>query len=459
MPQRYVAVVFDDVHLETWDVPAVRKGAQELIESMRPNDRTGIFSTSGQMTEEFTSDQAALIAKLRSLSSRPIVGKVNTSSTCPEVNYYMADQAINQNNSEILQTVTEEVLECDFRQDPKMGGAARSVAESMLRQELTAGNADNEASYRQMEDVVREISRKPGERVMILVSPGFLLANLYSEETGVIERANRAGVVINCLDARGLFSPASAGNDISRPSSDTQVASDYKSGYRIQAQVDADSVLRDFSEATGGTFFHNSNDLGGGLQQLGETPEVSYLLGFSPSDEKMDGKFHLLKVALTGKNNYEVQARHGYYALKKMDNPEEKADQEIQDAVYSLDEIQDMPLEIHTRYRKTARDTTELQVISHLGVKDLRFRKEDGKNCDKLTVTTVIFDENGEYVSGEQKFLDLQLADDKYEVVSRFGLQVQTTFALKPGSYTVREVVREAEGAEMAAKTGEVEIP
>ncbi len=58
----------------------------------------------------------------------------------------------------------------------------------------------------------------------------------------------------------------------------------------------------------------------------------------------MDGKYHLIKVVITGNRKYEVQARHGYFAPKKVNNPAEKVDQEIHDAVYSQDEIADLPL-------------------------------------------------------------------------------------------------------------------
>jgi hypothetical protein len=183
------------------------------------------------------------------------------------------------------------------------------------------------------------------------------------------------------------------------------------------------------------------------------------LLGYSPVGQKMDGKYHLIKVVITGNKKYEVQARHGYFAPKKMNNPAEKVDQEIHDAVYSQDEIADLPLEIHTKYFKTAGKNAELTVTSHVGVRGLQFRKADGKNCNELTVTTVIFDENGELVSGEQKLLNLQLPDATFQQVSQYGLRIEEKFALKPGSYTVRQVVREAEGAKMAAKNGVVVIP
>lgn len=459
MAQRYVAVVFDDVHMQTTDVLPVRAGSEKLIDSLKPGDRIGIFSTSGQMTEEFTNDKEALKKKLKSLAPRPILGKVNAGSTCPEVTYYMADQYVNQNNREILDVATAEALECAFQNKAQYGAAAKAMAESMLKQQLTAGNADNETSYRRLEDVLRQMSLRPGERVVILVSPGFLLASLFSDEMGMIERANRAGVVINTLDARGLFNPGVAADDISKPVSDTVSARTYKATYRMAAQIDADSVLRDFAESTGGTFFHNSNDLAGGMQQLGAAPEVSYLLGYSPPDQKMDGKYHLIKVKIPASGKYEVQARHGYYAPKKVDDPEKKADQEIQDAVYSQGEIDELPMEIHTQCKKAENGEAQLSVISHVGAKDLPFRQAGGRHFDKLTVTTVIFDQNGEYVSGEQKLLNLELPGELFEKVSRYGLQITSTFALKPGKYTVRQVVREAEGAQMAAKNGEVVIP
>jgi hypothetical protein len=237
------------------------------------------------------------------------------------------------------------------------------------------------------------------------------------------------------------------------------VTSDYKSGYRMQAQIEADSVLRDVSESTGGIFFHNSNDLAGGMQQLAGTPAVSYLLGYSPSNEKMDGKYHLIRVTLSEHKKYEVQARHGYYAPKKVNDPEERANQEIQEAVYSQGEIDELRMEMHTEYVKTDAASPHLSVTSRVGAQGLRFRKEGGRSFDKLMVTTVIFDENGEYVTGEQKLVNLDLPDETYEKVSRYGLQIKSNFALKPGTYTVRQVVRESEGAQMGAKNGTVVIP
>jgi hypothetical protein len=67
-------------------------------------------------------------------------------------------------------------------------------------------------------------------------------------------------------------------------------------------------MLGYFAYGTGGRFFNNSNDLEGGLKQLGIVPGISDVLGFSPQNEKMDGHFHALKVTLTGKQTAELIA-------------------------------------------------------------------------------------------------------------------------------------------------------
>ncbi|HUN63830.1 MAG TPA: hypothetical protein VMU53_17660, partial [Candidatus Sulfotelmatobacter sp.] len=87
------------------------------------------------------------------------------------------------------------------------------------------------------------------------------------------------------------------------------------------------------------------------------------------------------------------------------------------------------------------------------------FRKADGRNYDDLTVATVIFDENGNFVTGGEKILEMRLLDKTYERMSHTGLVMKSSFDLKPGKYMVRQVIRDSEGAQMSAKSGSVVIP
>ena len=458
IPQRFVALLLDDIHLSNSDVTFVRVNTKALIDSLTPTDRMGIYSASGEVTQEFTSDKEALERKMMAVTERAMMGKTNSVTNCPDVTHYMADQAMNKNDSQVIRVVTAEVLSCQFHDDPKMLSAAQSMALSALTQELTAGDTDNEYGYRHLEDALRRLGGMPGERILVFVSPGFMLTTQHLDEMGIIDRATRAGIVINTIDARGLYTP-DIGGDISKPHTDKVMTSGYKNTYRSAEQFESQFVLDDFAAGTGGTFFHNSNDLKGGLLRAGAAPEVSYVLGFSPQNQKMDGTYHVLKVKLTAKQKYSIQARRGYYAPRKIDDPQEQAKTEIQEAVFSQDEMMDVPFDLQTQYFKTDEPGAHLSVVSHIDVKGLHFRKADGRNWDQLTVATVIFDENGNYVIGGEKILEMRLLDKTYERLSNTGLTMKSSFDVKPGKYVVRQVIRDSEGALMAAKNGSVVIP
>lgn len=459
LPERFVAMMFDDIHLNMEDAVTVRLAAGKFIDAMSPVDRVAIFSTSGQVQQDFTNDKEALKSTLLKLIPRNLSGSHTTS--CPDVSYYMADLIENQQDPQALSVVVQETLACLYGGDPRMLQAAQSAAQAAVMQELSYGDANNNYTFRQLEAILRLLSGKPGERILLLASPGFPLtlnSTDYSDTNGIVDRANRSNIVVNTLDARGLYTPDILG-DISQHTSDTAQTVGMKSSYRAAEQMAQQFVLMDFAYGTGGTFFHNSNDLEGGLKLLGGVPEVSYVLGFSPQNLKMDGSYHNLKVKLTAKQKFSIQARRGYTAPKKVSDPQEMEKQEIQNAVYSQDEIDELPLNFQTQYFKTDASGARLSVISRVELKGIHFRKAGGRNLDNLTVATVIFDENGNYVTGGSKIVEMRLLDTTYEKLSRSGLTVKSSFDVKPGKYMVRQVVRDSEGAQMAARNGTVVIP
>jgi hypothetical protein len=74
----------------------------------------------------------------------------------------------------------------------------------------------------------------PGQRVLVFVSPGFLQTTIQSEASELVDRATRANIVINTIDARGLYAPDVMG-DIASPSQDTYRTAGYKASYGCRA--------------------------------------------------------------------------------------------------------------------------------------------------------------------------------------------------------------------------------
>jgi len=452
LPDRFVAMEFDDIHLSMEDAVYTRKSAEQFLDSLAPTDRVGIFTTSGEWTQDFTSDIALLKQKLLGIIPRPKVGHTSTND-CPDVSPYMADLVQNRNDQMAFQTIVKDAWLCAYANDPLMYNAAVQLAQSTVPRVAMGAEADNNYTYRTLQDTLRRLAAMPGERVMLLVSPGFIMGLQTSDLLLVVDQANHANIVINTLDARGLYTP-DMGDIASTRTGIAQMAS-----YRIAAQSEQAYVLADFAYGTGGAFFQNSNDIAGGMKMIGSAPEVSYVLGFSPQNEKMDGAFHTIKVKMTGKEKYTIQARRGYYAPRKLNDPKEQEKQEIQEAIFSRDEIMDLPLELQTQYFKKDAAEAQLSVVSRLQVKGMHFRAADGRHNDNLTFATAIFDDNGNFVTGGEKVLQMHLLDPTYEKVLRTGLVLKSSFDLKPGKYMVRQVVRDSEGSQMAARNGAVDIP
>jgi VWFA-related protein len=481
VPQRYAAYLFDDVHLKFADLALARQAAERHLASLQPADRAGIFSTSGQTTLDFTDDHAKLHDTLLTLQPRPIAG-MEGPNPCPEVNYYMADIIINKEDSKeygpATQTATFDALYCAFGNDAEQIGNARLLALSTARRSLEEGEHESRLALGVLKELVRRLALMPGQRSIVLVSPGFQTPRLEHEYVDVIDKALHSEVIINAIDARGLYVPGTSSDASKQGSSNATGAmvqtgratfapvpgggvmvQEQKALYDIaSATADAD-VLAVVADGTGGTFFHNSNDLYEGFTRVAAPPEFSYVLAFTPQNLKPDGSFHTLKVKLNSALKLNLQARRGYYAPQHFDDPAEEAKQEIEDAVFSQDESHGIPVELRTQFYKSSDTDAKLSVLAKVDVKHIRFRKVDGRNRNDLTVVSALFDRNGNYLKGEEKIFQMSWKDETLESKLGSGITVKTSFDVKPGTYRVRLIVRDAEGQSMTAENSAVEIP
>jgi VWFA-related protein len=456
MPEHYVAYLFDDVHLAFADLARVRDAAGRNLATLEPTARAAIFSTSGQTMLDFTDDRAKLNETLLGLRPRPVATMPGVRE-CPNVDYYMGDLIQNRHDPQALQAAAMDAMNC-MNLSPSQPGSlqmAQQAASSAAMRALTAGDTETRLALGVLKDVIRRISAMPGQRNIVLVSPGFITPfDLTADKTDVIDRAIRSNVIISALDARGLYAIV-PGGDASQSGPSSPLTTRYQSDSAMQ-QAD---VMAELADGTGGTFFHNSNDLDAGFKRVASAPEYYYVLGFSPQNLKLDGSFHRLKVTMKDSNKLGLQARRGYYAPKHVADPAETAKQEIEDALFSREQIHDIPIELHTQFFKASEEDARVAVLVRVDVRPLRFRKEDGRNRNDLRIVSALFDRNGNYVIGNDKLIELRLRDETLENRLRSGITVRTNFDVKPGTYLVRMVVRDTEGQLMAAENGAVEIP
>jgi VWFA-related protein len=460
LPQRFVSVVFDDTNLLMQDAATVHAAAQKLFDALPPSDRVGIFTTSGQVTIDFTSERLQLKDALLRIVPRPLAGPGAGANDCPTISFYQARQIVEYQDQVADNIAATDYIACSSSSsaNPPPANVVESIVRGRADAVLRAGEAQVDMVYRHLEDAMRRLSIMPGQRVMVLVSPGYVQDMQTQQQGDLIERANRAGIVLNTIDARGLYTPDIMG-DISRPSTDAPQTAGISSSWRLSEQSEQGLILGELADGTGGTYFHNRNDLGEGMVLAVAAPDASYLLGFSPQNLKYDGKMHLLKVSLTSKSKFTIQARHSYYAPRTVKDPAQEAKEEIQEAIFSQEEMHDVPIEVQTQFFKSSDTQAKLAILTRVDVNAIRFRKDSGRSKDNLTFATAIFDQNGNFITGGEKIIEMQLLDPTLARLDHSGLTVRSSFDIKPGTYLVRMVVRDGEGSQMAAKNGAVTIP
>jgi VWFA-related protein len=465
MARNYQALYFDDVQTKFEDIARARDAADRyLAATLTPDSRVGLFTSSGQGNLDFTDDRSKLHDALFNLRPRPFIS--TEPNACPDIGDYQAYLIAEQRDVDAIDIAVDEYFQCNCQSLPPQAQAScRAQGQNVVEQD--AMRVMNTVEWRStgvlrgLEQVVRRTALLPGQRSVIFVSPGFLSYLLESQIAAVAERALRSNVVVNALDPRGLYVIIPGGDasqeSVVTPSSAALAAR--KQQIIVQGISQAEDVLYGFAADTGGQFFHNSNDLDKGFRQVGALSDVYYVLAFSPRNLKFDGRFHKLKVSLVNPKGFTLQARRGYFAPKASENAASKAKEEIEQAIFSQDELRELPIDVHTQFYKPNEAAARLAVLTHLDMSSVRFRQEQDRHLNKLTFVTVLFDQDGKYVMGKEKQVEFRLRDATLARLARTGMTLKMEFDLKPGTYLVRQIVRDSEAGQLSGVNRTVEIP
>ena len=434
LADRYVAMLLDDVSLSIIDLIEGRNAALHYLDTLRADERVAVYSAAGKTQLDFTDDREKLRKTLESVNSVDAnshyrLGDSRDALRSCRVTYYNLDMVLYQNNENIP-------------------GCKGSPAEMWYIMQ-NWGEKDETAYFQALKDMVAKMSVLPGWRSILLLSPGIYVPARYRQQfKDVLAGAIHAQVVISAVDPRGVIaSDAYTAEQRSAPSSPPIVFDEQQGG----------DFLDEITSGTGGVYNHD-NDLDGGVQRAESIPEYVYLLAFTPSNLRFDGKRHNLRVALKNPRGLAVQARNGYFADTYSADPAEDARREIEEAFFSSKELNDVPVRLRTKFFKDGAAAT-LTVTTNVDASKLTFRKEDGRNLDNLTLVVGLFDQNGNFISAIQKDLQMQLKDTTLNAWIKSSIPAATDFKVAPGRYLVRVVVRDSEGAAMAEQSTGVEIP
>jgi VWFA-related protein len=312
-PERFIVFMFDDMHVDVGDLARTQKAVTKMLpQSLSDSDMAAVVSVSGRINSGLTRDRTVLEKAIMQLQP---AGLYRTAGQeCPNLDYFHADLIENKHNAAALEAATDETLSCE--PGLVLRDVAQRLAESAATRVLAIGDQDVRVSIATLREFIRRLVALPGQRLLILVSPGFLVLTPEArvDESQLIDMAAQANVTVSAMDARGLYTSELDASEMIKGPAQTILR---KAEYHRNSMSSNENVMAELADGTGGTYFHNSNDLEGGFKRLTTAPEYLYLLEFSIKNVKKNGSYHRLKVTVD-QDGLKLQARRGYFAEKPL---------------------------------------------------------------------------------------------------------------------------------------------
>lgn len=428
--RRTFAIVVDDLGIAWENFPTLKKALREFVErDKQPNDLVAILKTGGGMGvfQQFTTDPKELLAAIDHL----------------QYNFTFSRRGIESFRS--LGTP-------GAPRNPELGFASRIGT----MQAITA--------------TIRGLNNLPGRKVMLVISESLAMLqdDRYVEQIG--DHANRASVVIYGLDPRGLPTLQLTAADNTgnlTPQQISQVPFDRATRY-----FESQSGLYYLAQQTGGLFFHDNNDLGGGVRKVSADSSGYYLIGYQPDADTFRSRtrqsvFRKLQVRVKRKGLH-VRSRAGFFSVPTRPPDPTRIPIKLRTRQGQIESAFDSPFSseaIHVRltgrFVEGADRGLWIQGLLHIEAKDLKFAQQpDGKYHAAAEIVTMV---NGDVLPKpdyHSDIVNMQLDPRTYEAAMRQGITCTIQRHLdKPGFYQLKVVLRDNDSQQIGSASQFIEVP
>jgi VWFA-related protein len=357
-PRRIWVICFDASHTSPASLVRARTSMDKLFDRGREAGDQYVLLTLGRqlrVIQPATSEPSVIRAKLDSREFTAIFGGSEEA------------QLVNAMN-DVKRRMDTYCTGCPCGRDASNRRSTCDVERQQIKSDLDARAEQfamfSNAFFAGLKGVVAELAKIDAHRTLVLVSDGFTLMpgkELYATAAGYLPNspyfkfdparslqpaldeslklASANNIVVSTIDTRGVYSASfrpGGANDASNgaPGSTgrqevlaSRNSTNALRGGSLLGEIDSKwdsveqdngSVLAQLAAATGGIYFHDSNDLLKGFHDVLEDRSETYMLAYVPKNAAADGKFRKITVTVnapgTKAGNLVVRNKTGYWA-------------------------------------------------------------------------------------------------------------------------------------------------
>ncbi len=450
---RTMALVVDDLCMAHGSVGPVKESLKKFVdEQMQPGDVAAIFRTrsGNSVLQQFTSDRSHLhraISNLRWLPPPP--GQCGN-----EFDPARADYTVKANRDGAVP-----VGALTF--EDERSRLSRERIEDLGRDRAVAG------TFGVLGLTLRGMREAPGRKSLVLFSDGMPLFTRNRESLHaldmmrrVVDAANRAGVVIYAVDARGVTIPGvvSAQDEV-LPEETLRIS---------RERVDAERASLDgfgVAEATGGFFIRNMNDLNRALRRVLDDQKGYYLIGYRPSEESLKkgrDTFRDIDVKVR-REGLRVRARSGFFAPAVEERPSARrgTDSELYALLVAPVDKGEVEMRLTASFNDRPGVGPVVRTMLHVDGRGMSFKDEsNGWKRLVLDVAAATIGENGKVADEFTRTHTVRLDPEAARVVRENGIVYTADVPIKkPGAYQFRIVVRDQASQRIGSASQFIEAP
>lgn len=449
-PHRTLAFVVDDLGMSAESMGQVRRELRKFItEQLQPNDVMAIIRTGGELgaLQQFTNDKRLLYRAVERLRWNP----------CSRIGLT------------VFRPLGQEI-------DPQAGGCGGEP-------NAYAGTGKG------LGFIIDNMAELPGRKSLILMSDAIPLEtqdpNLAGTSGGdiagmssigdpfgnttdwsgmlykIAEKAIRSSVIIYSVDTQGLVytgetaADSFQGSDFRKiPTARTDLAG-FRSRLLTYRREGGEMIARQ----TGGFQIRNSNSFR--LDDIVADQSGYYLIGYRPTDETFNRKFHHIK-AKVKRSGMSLRTRFGFLGISEEEAKRKK--RTLRDntnlALASPFAAQDMNLDIGAFFASDGANDLIVRSFVYLDAKDMTFTPAAGRQQASLDLHGAIFGDNGVIVQQLARTATISLSQTDYELALNYGLQLTFDMPVKrPGAYQVRIAARDRSSSRTGSAGQFVAVP
>ncbi len=422
---RLIVMFFDLSTMQDDDTDRAVEAAQKYVNTqMQAADLVALvsFSTALNMDQDFTADKGVLLRKLGAYNGTDQTAFTNgnaggvTNGTSDDASSFTAD------DTEYNNLNTDRELY-----------AIRQVAQSLERVE---------------------------QRKSLLYFSGGLSRNGIENQASLRAATNeaaKANMAIYAVDARGLQALPPVGDATQGSLRGTAAYTGTAVGNQFTANFSSQELLSTLATDTGGKAFFDNNDFGPVFQQIQRDTEAYYILGFHSTDQRKDGAFRHLTIKLN-RSDAKLEYRPGYYPPADFQHQKtEDREQALNDQMRSGLPALDVAVYLQALYFRESANTFYVPVSLIVPGSQIPFTRN--KTQDKATLDVLGQVRNAQGIIVGNVRDTVKLAVDQTQQVGRRNIQYSTGFALAPGRYHLKFVVRENETGNMGSFETDIVVP